>query len=65
MCFIAVANTYADDIKLTDANATLVRLTTADGYTGKDVNKANYYYGHLDERRVTWSVGRDLILSPK
>ena len=27
--------------------------------------KVNYYFGNLDERRVTWSRGRDLILSPR
>ena len=43
-------NTQADNEKL-------VRLTTGDGYTGPD--KAN-----IDERRVTWSRGRDLTLSP-
>ena len=50
---VAVADIYAGDIKLTPENTSLVRLTTADGYTGKDMKKADYYFGHLDERRVT------------
>jgi hypothetical protein len=25
----------------------------------------DYYFGNIDERRVTWSRGRDLTLSPK
>jgi hypothetical protein len=29
------------------------------------MDKVNYYFGNIDERRVTWSRGRDLILSPR
>lgn len=42
-----------------------MRRTTANGYTGPDRAKVEYYFGNLDERRVTWSVGRDLVLEPK
>ena len=30
----------------------------------KVTGKVDYYFGNLDERRVTWSSGRDLALSP-
>jgi hypothetical protein len=42
-----------------------VRRTTADGYSGGDPAKVEYYFGNLDDRRVTWSTGRDLMLSPR
>ena len=41
-----------------------MELTTATGYKGLDPSKVDYYFGNLDERRVTWSTGRDLILQP-
>ena len=37
----------------------LLELTTATGYKGLN-HKVDYYFGNLDERRVTWSRGRDL-----
>jgi hypothetical protein len=40
-------------------------LTTADGYAGADRKKVDYYFRNVEERRVTWSQGRDLILSPR
>jgi transglutaminase-like putative cysteine protease len=61
---VAVADLFAQDVKLTEANNTLVQRTTPAGYFGKDVKLADYYFGNLDERRVVWSVGRDLLLSP-
>ena len=42
-----------------------MRLTTGEGYHGADKAKVDYYFGNIDERRVTWSRGRDLALSPK
>jgi transglutaminase-like putative cysteine protease len=62
---VAVADIFADKYPVNDANAKLVRLTTGDGYNGPDPSKVEYYFGNLDERRVTWSRGRDLTLSPK
>ena len=41
-----------------------MELTTATGYKGLDTSKVDYYFGNLDERRVTWSMGRDLIMQP-
>ena len=49
----------------TPDNETLMRRTTADGMFGADPAKVDYYFGNMDERRMVWSIGRDLILSPK
>ncbi len=62
---VAVADIFVGDFQSNPDNEKLVRLTTADGYTGPDKSKVDYYFGNLDERRVTWSRGRDLTLSPK
>jgi transglutaminase-like putative cysteine protease len=62
---VAVADLYAGDFTTTTENEVLVRRTTADGTYGNDLAKINYYFGNLDERRVTWSTGRDLILNPR
>jgi transglutaminase-like putative cysteine protease len=62
---VAVADIYMGDFPTTKDNDDKVRLTTGDGYHGADMAKVNYYFGNIDERRVTWSRGRDLILSPR
>jgi transglutaminase-like putative cysteine protease len=62
---VAVADIFVGDFQSNADNEKLVRLTTADGYRGADKAKVDYYFGNLDERRVTWSRGRDLTLSPK
>lgn len=62
---VAIADIYMGDFPTTPANDEKVRLTTGTGYTGADLAKVNYYFGNIDERRVTWSRGRDLTLSPK
>lgn len=62
---VAVADIFAGDFRTSPENEKLVRLTTGDGFQGPDKSKIDYYFGNLDERRVTWSRGRDLILSPK
>ena len=62
---VAVADIFVGDFQSNADNEKLVRLTTADGYTGADKSKVDYYFGNIDERRVTWSRGRDLTLSPK
>ncbi len=62
---VAVADLYAGDFSTNPDNEVLVRRTTADGTYGYDQAKINYYFGNLDERRVTWSIGRDLILNPR
>ncbi len=62
---VAVADMYAGEVEVTPDNETLMRRTTADGVFGPDPAKVEYYFGNLDERRMVWSIGRDLILSPK
>jgi transglutaminase-like putative cysteine protease len=61
---VSLANIYGKEFLVTDKNKKLVELTTATGYKGLDRSKMDYYFGNLDERRVTWSTGRDLILQP-
>ncbi|MBI3098172.1 MAG: transglutaminase domain-containing protein [Planctomycetes bacterium] len=62
---VSAADILARDVPLTDENRTLVDLATPSGYPGADPTKADYYFSHIEERRVTWSRGRDLILSPR
>jgi transglutaminase-like putative cysteine protease len=62
---VAVADIFVGDFQSNADNEKLVRLTTGDGYNGPDKAKVDYYFGNIDERRVTWSRGRDLTLSPR
>jgi transglutaminase-like putative cysteine protease len=62
---VAVADMYAGELPVTSDNEVLMRRTTADGKFGADPAKVEYYFGNLDERRIVWSMGRDLILNPK
>lgn len=62
---VAVADIFAGEFPLNADNTEKVKLTTADGYNGPDPKKVEWYFGNLDARRVTWSVGRDLTLNPK
>jgi transglutaminase-like putative cysteine protease len=62
---VAVADMYAGEFNVTSDNEVLMRRTTADGLFGVDPAKVEYYFGNLDERRVVWSIGRDIVLSPK
>jgi hypothetical protein len=61
---VAVADIYTSGVKVNDKNAKLMELTTAVGYKGADPEMIDYYFGNLDERRVVWSVGRDLQMEP-
>jgi transglutaminase-like putative cysteine protease len=61
---VSVADIYMGDFPLTEKNQRLVELTTAVGYHGADPAMVDYYFGNLDERRVVWSIGRDLRLDP-
>ena len=60
----SLANIYGKPFALTDKNKTLVELTTATGYHGLDKSKIDYYFGNIDDRRVVWSIGRDLMMQP-
>ncbi len=62
---VAVADIFKGTYPVDDANARLIRLTTANGYAGEDPSMVEYYFGNIDERRVTWTWGRDLQMSPK
>ncbi len=62
---VAVADIFMGDFETNKTNDEKVRLTTGDGYKGADKTKVDYYFGNIDERRVTWSRGRDLTLTPK
>ena len=61
---VSLADLYLGDFTLTEKNQRLVELTTATGYRGVDLQMVDYYFGNLDERRVVWSVGRDLRMDP-
>jgi transglutaminase-like putative cysteine protease len=60
----SLANIYGKQFDLNDKNKNLVELTTATGYHGYDPGKIDYYFGNIDERRVVWSMGRDLMMQP-
>ncbi len=60
----SLANIYGKQFDLTEKNTNLVELTTAAGYHGYDPSKIDYYFGNLAERRVVWSMGRDLMMQP-
>lgn len=61
---VALADIYGKEFPLTSKNKSLVELTTATGYHGFDKSKINFYFGNLDDRRVVWSTGRDLMMQP-
>jgi transglutaminase-like putative cysteine protease len=60
----SLANIYGKEFEFTDKNKNLVELTTATGYHGLDKSKIDYYFGNIDDRRVVWSIGRDLMMQP-
>ncbi len=62
---VAVADIYVAPIALDANNTERVTLTTATGYAGPDQRLVEYYFGNLDPRRVTWTLGRDLVFDPK
>jgi transglutaminase-like putative cysteine protease len=61
---VAVADIFHGPIEIDDRNRELVSRTTADGYSGPEPAKVDYYFGNLEPRRVTWTEGRDLRLDP-
>jgi hypothetical protein len=62
---VAVADIFVGPITLDANNKEKVELTTANGYGGPDAAMVDYYFGNLDARRVTWTLGRDLVFNPK
>jgi transglutaminase-like putative cysteine protease len=61
---VAVADIFAAPIALDANNTEKVTLTTATGYQGANRAWVDYYFGNLEPRRVTWTLGRDLTLEP-
>jgi transglutaminase-like putative cysteine protease len=61
---VAIADIFVAPIALNADNTEKVTLTTASGYSGPSPQWVDYYFGNLDARRVTWSMGRDLMLEP-
>jgi len=61
---VAVADIFVGDFALNAENGPKVQLTTAAGYSGADPKMVDYYFGNIEERRVTWSRGRDLVIPP-
>lgn len=62
---VAVADIFVAPIALNADNKDKVTLTTANGYSGESETLVDYYFGNLDARRVTWTLGRDLVFDPK
>lgn len=60
---VAVADLFVGDFEIDKDNDEKVRLTTADGYKGRDQAKVDYYFGNIDGRRVVWHRGRDLKIA--
>jgi hypothetical protein len=60
----AVADIFVGDFVLDDVNRPKVSLTTAAGYEKGDPAMVDYYFGNIEERRVTWNRGRDLVIPP-
>ncbi|MCK6440569.1 MAG: transglutaminase-like domain-containing protein [Planctomycetes bacterium] len=61
---VAVADVYTADFKANDNSKPRAVLTTATGYDGPDANMVNYYFGNLENRRLSWHWGRDLTMNP-
>lgn len=62
---VALADIYSGRIDLGPHNKELVALTTPTGYAGPDPRMVEAYFGGLDPRRMAWTRGRDLILTPR
>lgn len=62
---VAVGDLFVSDFRANEYSMPRVILTTADGYTGPDPYMVDYYYGNIEERRVVWHRGRDLVLNPR
>ena len=62
---VALADIFVAPIQLDANNTEKVNLTVASGYKGPDPAWVDYYFGNLEARRVTWSLGRDLAMEPK
>lgn len=59
---VAVADIFVADFQANEHSKPRANLTVADGYSGPDPEMVDYYFGNLEERRVSWHWGRDLML---
>lgn len=57
---VAIADIFVDRWEANEHSRPRAHLTVADGYHGPDPKLVDYYFGNLDERRVSWHWGRDL-----
>lgn len=57
---VAVADVFTADFQANEHSRPRAHLTVADGYNGPDAHLVGYYFGNLEDRRVTWHRGRDL-----
>src|ERR1041384_2659148 len=59
-----MADIFRGDFPTTKENEVLVRRATPEGYRGPEPDRVSYYFGNLEDRRVTFSRGRDLEMDP-
>ena len=67
---VAVADLWnSDNLDVTALDAaaqTRLGRTAGSNYApGHNARAVEYYFGNMDERRVLWSIGRDIVLSPR
>lgn len=58
---------YGDNLdfnQLTPEQKAGLEKTAGSNWKGQDLKIVDYYYGNMDERRVVWSIGRDIKLTP-
>lgn len=61
---VAVADIFVSGFRANENSRARANLTVANGYNGPDERLVDYYFGNIDERRVTWHWGRDLVMAP-
>ncbi|HYC55077.1 MAG TPA: transglutaminase domain-containing protein [Candidatus Binatia bacterium] len=61
---VSLADLYHGNVEKTPKNEKLLAAATPTGVFGENAEMTDYYFGNLDERRVVWSRGRDIMLDP-
>jgi hypothetical protein len=59
---VAVADIFVADFTANENSRPRCELTTANGYQGPDPAMVDYYFGHLEPRRVSWHYYRNLVM---
>ena len=59
---VAVADVFVADFRANENSRPRADLTVANGYQGPNPALVEYYFGNLENRRVTWHYGRDLVM---